>query len=154
MRRRKPQAWYTDIQRRIRFECGVRVAYPAVSATVTGRGMNDTVLYTLTVDVPEYERRRVAIRLANWTKPSMPFITVDGPCESPHRYGRDRLCIWHPNDPTELRWVPEDGLLALIDHVRLHLFKEAYWRETGVWCGPEAPHGPPKDDPDADNAAS
>jgi hypothetical protein len=24
----------------------------------------------------------------------------------------------------------------------VHLFKEAYWRETGEWLGPEAPHRP------------
>lgn len=36
--------------------------------------------------------------------------------------------------------MPDDGLLALIDHARVHLFKEAYWRETGFWPGPEAAH--------------
>jgi hypothetical protein len=133
----------------MRFERGVRLAYPALVTTATGRGMNATVIYRLTVEVPEYEPRRVVIGLANWTTPGVPVITVDGPCESPHRYGLNQLCIWHPADPPEQCWIAEDGLLALIDHARLHLFKEAYWRETGSWPGPQAPHGSTKDDPTA-----
>jgi len=48
--------------------------------------------------------------------------------------------MWHPDDPPELKWVPGRGLADLIEMVRRHLFREAYWRETGVWLGPEAHH--------------
>jgi hypothetical protein len=46
--------------------------------------------------------------------------------------------------------VFEDGLLMLINLIQAHLFKEAWWRETGgreggEWLGPEAPHDLPKD---------
>jgi hypothetical protein len=41
--------------------------------------------------------------------------------------------------------VFEDGLLALLNHIQAHLFREAWWREHGVWLGPQAPHGPPKE---------
>ena len=41
---------------------------------------------------------------------------------------------------TEHRWVFEDGLLALMGLVMAHLFKEAWWRETGEWLGEEVPH--------------
>jgi hypothetical protein len=140
MRTGRAQPWYTDIRTRLRFERGVREAYPAINAIATGRGMNATIVYSVTVDVPEYPPRRVTIVLPNWGTPSMATITADGPMESPHRYDGFALCIWHPNAPPEERWVPDDGLLALIDHTRVHLFKEAYWRETGVWPGPEAPH--------------
>ena len=139
------QPWYTDIRQRLRFERGVRTAYPAINASATGRGTKATVIYTLSVDVPEYEDRRVRISLANWTTPGAPVITVDGACGSPHRYNDHELCIWLPDDPAEQRWVADDGLLALIDHTRVHLFKEAYWRETGLWPGPEAPHAAPKE---------
>lgn len=44
-------------------------------------------------------------------------------------------------DPPENRWVFEDGLLALLGLIRLHLLREAWWRETKDWAGPEAPHG-------------
>jgi hypothetical protein len=36
--------------------------------------------------------------------------------------------------------VPEDGLLALFGMAAMHLFKEAWWRETGRWLGQEYPH--------------
>lgn len=69
-----------------------------------------------------------------------PRVTVDGPTDSPHRYGGEELCMWHPADPAEQRWVFGDGLLQLIGIVARHLFREAWWRETGEWPGPEAPH--------------
>jgi hypothetical protein len=68
----------------------------------------------------------------------------------PHRYadrGRTRLCVWHPGDPVDRTWVPEDGLLVLFGMLAEHLFKEAWWREHGEWLGEEYPHGEPgKDD--------
>jgi hypothetical protein len=75
-------------------------------------------------------------------------VYADGPTDSPHRYSphprdplrRPSLCIWYPDDPPEQRWVPTDGLLTLIEMTRIHLFKEAYWRETGEWLGEEVPH--------------
>lgn len=75
---------------------------------------------------------------------------VDGPTVSPHRYfvpgrGYVRLCVWYSEDPRELRWHSDDGLLALIGHVRTHLIREGYYREDPAthskaqWLGPEAP---------------
>jgi hypothetical protein len=48
--------------------------------------------------------------------------------------------MWYPDDPKENRWVFEDGLLALLGHISAHLFREAWWRETGKWPGPESGH--------------
>jgi hypothetical protein len=81
----------------------------------------------------------------------IPKIHADGPTESPHRYSERRLCIWYPSDPPEQKWVFEDGLLMLINHIQAHLFREAWWRETGgydggEWLGPEVTHGPPKEE--------
>lgn len=91
------------------------------------------------MEVPHYEPRNVEIRFADWSR--VPVIMADGP-GSPHRNKPDNsLCIWHPKAPVEEKWVFEDGLLALLNHVQAHLFKEAWWRETGEWLGPEAPHG-------------
>jgi hypothetical protein len=33
-----------------------------------------------------------------------------------------------------------DGLLTLIEMTRVHLFKEAWYRETGAWLGEEVSH--------------
>ena len=38
--------------------------------------------------------------------------------------------------------MPSDGLLALLDIVQTHLFKEAWFRMTGEWLGAEVPHSP------------
>lgn len=151
MRRRKRQPWYTDMRARLRFEGGARSHYPSLGTTTTGRGYSAVVTYRLIVDVPQYETHRVTIRLRNGIEPYEARISVDGPIDSPHRYGKHRLCLWHPDDAPDQRWLPADGLLDLISQVRIHLFKEAYWRETGEWIGPEAPHSPLASDerPDA-----
>lgn len=140
MRRRKSQPWYRDMRARLRFEGTARSRHPTLNLTSTGRGCNAEIIYRLIIDVPEYEPRRVVIRMRNGFEPYAANITVDGPADSPHRCGNDRLCIWHPNDPPEHAWVASDGLPELISQVTIHLFKEAYWRETGEWLGPEAPH--------------
>jgi hypothetical protein len=92
------------------------------------------------LDVPFYEARQVEIRFEK-TSSHTPRIYADGP-ESPHRYKDGSLCIWHPRDPVDNRWVFEDGLLDLLVHVQAHLFREAWVRETGEWLGTEAPHSP------------
>jgi hypothetical protein len=94
------------------------------------------------MEVPHYELRNVEIRFEKWSK--IPLVRVDGP-GSPHRYPDGTLCMWYPPDPSEEKWVFEDGLLALLNHVQAHLFREAWFREHGVWLGPQAPHGPPKE---------
>jgi hypothetical protein len=69
---------------------------------------------------------------------------------SPHRMPDDGgLCLWFPHDPPERRWCPRDGLLALIDLARDHVFYEDHWRATGgrrggEWLGDERPHGFPR----------
>src|SRR4051794_31944821 len=93
------------------------------------------------MDVPHYEPRNVEICFEKWSK--LPRVRVDGP-GSPHRYFDGSLCMWHPADPPEEKWVFEDGLLALLHLVQAHLFREAWYREHGVWLGPQAPHDPPK----------
>lgn len=107
---------------------------------VKGKGAR---VYRVRMDVPHYEPLNVEIRFEDWSR--LPRITADGP-GSPHRYDNNgSLCIWHPRAPVDERWVFEDGLLALLNHIQLHLFKEAWWRETGEWLGPEAPHTPRKE---------
>lgn len=104
------------------------------------------------MEVPHYEPRNVEIRFV-WSR--VPKVFVDGPGGSPHRYEDGSLCMWHPRDPPDEKWVFEDGLLALLNLIQAHLFREAWWREHGEWLGPQAPHAPPKesmieDEPDRD----
>jgi hypothetical protein len=140
MRRRKG-GWFDDLRYRIRFEHAARQAYEELEGFKVG-GRPQEVVYKLTVDVPEYERRRVEIRFYNGSRPGEPRITVDGPDASPHRYRGGALCIWEPKDDDDRRWVAGDGLRALIEAIRQHLFREAWWREYGEWLGPEVIHMP------------
>ncbi|HWM55525.1 MAG TPA: hypothetical protein VNO20_09075 [Solirubrobacterales bacterium] len=146
--RRKPP-WYQHFPTRLRFEREARAAYPHISMREVGARKRSEVAYGLKIPVPEYEDRSIELVFPRMiARPEFTRVYADGPTESPHRYraserdkqGRSSLCIWDPDDPPELRWVPEDGLLSLIEMTRLHLFKEAYWRETGDWPGAEAPH--------------
>lgn len=140
MRRRKRQPWHTDIRARLRFEGEARSRHPGLTSSSTGRHYGAIVTYQLSVAVPEYDSRQVTIELVNGYTPRGAKVTVDGPGDSPHRYDDGSLCMWHPRDPDGKRWVGGDGLDALITHARIHLFKEAYWRENREWLGAEAPH--------------
>jgi len=56
--------------------------------------------------------------------------------------------LYYPKSPPWQRWRPVDGLLALIDLARDHVFLEDHGRATGgpqggTWLGAEAPHGFP-----------
>lgn len=78
-----------------------------------------------------------------------PRVYADRGADSPHRHrhqGDDALCLYYPETDPAGRWTPDDGLLALLNLTRDHLFFELHWRATGghrggVWLGPEAPHG-------------
>lgn len=96
-----------------------------------------------------FEERLIDIQIP---KRGEPKVYVDGPLNGlPHRYpqdasGRAPLCMWFPEDPPESRWTWNDGLLALLGHIRTHLMREGYFLEDerlsgdATWLGLEAPH--------------
>lgn len=86
---------------------------------------------------PPYQRYRLRSQ-------DCPRVWADPRGESPHRMPDDSLCLYSPFDPPERRWTSDDGLLALLNLTRDHLFFEQHWRATDIWLGPEAPHGLPK----------
>jgi hypothetical protein len=51
------------------------------------------------------------------------------------------LCLWYPDDPFELRWMPHQPIEHLLGIVHRHLQAEEYFRRTGRWPVAEAPHG-------------
>jgi hypothetical protein len=134
--------WWATQRSKILFERGLGEAYPQ---TVRKSNSDGGMTYCLRLGVPDYESRRVELKVVGYAHVAGAAVTVDGSMESPHRYGDGSLCLWHPDDPAEMRWRPQDGIVRLIDLVVVHLFREAWWRETGDWPGPEAPHGTPKD---------
>lgn len=139
--------WYGNFKERHRFEGEALRIHDDLRASQEHNRKLAGRVYRVTVDVPQYGKRTVEIRFpAHHAR--HPTIFVDGPTESPHRFGDNSLCIWWNRDEPEQRWVFEDGLAELIGHVIVHLFKEAWWRETGEWLGEEAPHASLERDPE------
>ena len=132
------------------FERGVFSLYPDLERCLSRVGEPSGIWYTVTMRLGRFDPRRVAALVP--FVGNDPWVWVDGPTESPHRYyvlgaGRIRLCMWYPLDPPDQRWTYADGLVALLGHARTHLLREAFYREDvakrrrPVWLGPEAPHG-------------
>ena len=155
-RTRRRSSWEQHFPTRLRFERTARAAKPPHTRRAVGGRKYTRIAYELVVPVPEYEDRQIELLFHRTTpQPELTRIYADGPTGSPHRYAphpkdprqRSSLCLFYPADPAELRWVPGDGLLSLIEMTRIHLFKEAYWRETAEWPGEEAPHPTPDSKP-------
>jgi hypothetical protein len=134
---RQTGPWYGRDRDRILFERQAR-GFPGLRS-VKGGGT-----YRIQIEVPHYEHRQVEIQFRKGSQ--TPHIFADGPI-SPHRFDDDdgSLCIWCWKDPDEKCWVFREGLLVLINHIQAHLFREAWWRETGEWLGPEIRHAAPKE---------
>ena len=129
--------WYGLTVVRLGFERGVKSQFPRLRGARVKKGYE----YRVTVPVPYYEPSNIHIRFNGVS--GVPSVFAGGPSDSPHRYSDGSLCMWYPSDPVECRWVFEDGLLILIGLVMAHLFREAWWRDTGEWLGEEVSHGPP-----------
>lgn len=145
---RRP-SWEQNYAVRLRFERAAQAAYPSLVRTTTGHRKYARVVYRALVPVQGYESRTIEMHFRRTTPaPILSDVYADGPTESPHRFSphrkdplqRPALCIWYPDDPPERKWMPGDGLLTLIEMARMHLFKEAWYRETGEWLGEEVSH--------------
>jgi hypothetical protein len=141
LRRGKPPGgpWYGEFRRRLWYEHEARNLFPGIRSRRIPRWRGKGYALHLEVEVPHYGVRTVEI-VFRPRNPEHARVRVDGPSGSPHRYRDNSLCMWDPRDPPSQRWVFDDGLVALIGYVIAHLFREAWWRETGKWLGPEAPH--------------
>jgi hypothetical protein len=51
------------------------------------------------------------------------------------------LCLWYPDDPTQLKWSWQNGLDDFVRILQRHLWFEESWRRMGDWPVEEAPHG-------------
>lgn len=137
--RRYGGPWYGIDRQRIIFENGARDQFPSLKGNTNSSGPIAGRMYHVGIDVPFYDTRKVKVVFPK-NGPDLARIFADGPTCSPHRYSDQQLCIWHPDDPEENRWVKSDGLLHLLIMIQNHLFREAWYRETGKWCGAEAGH--------------
>lgn len=127
--------------------------HPVLRAIQRARNMWSARGYRLLAEGP-FGRFRLVILVSSRGPEETVVICLDGPhgaeIASPHRNAAEgplgyELCLYYPGDPEEQRWVPVDGLVALADLARAHLWREHVWRtEDGFWPGPEAPHGLPE----------
>ena len=132
--------WYANFAKRMIFELGVNDHFCDIRARIIRARKSKFIEYKLPIDIPGYDDSRI-IRIKFFPNPSRdPKVYVDGPTESPHRYEDDSLCIWYPWDPKEMRWEFNDGFLHLLVLIQAHLFREAWWRDTNEWLGPEVAH--------------
>ena len=141
--------WRRDVAALGRMEAGLRTLYPEISIS----RLKNRLVYELDLEIETYETRRIRIVFKAEELASLVDVFADGPTGSPHRYGKDRLCMWYPDDPPELRWLPEHRIVGLIEMARRHLFREAWWRQTGgdeggEWVGPEIHPGEQNEDAD------
>jgi len=133
--------WFGDEKVRVLVEARALNYHPSLTSETIHHGRR----YSVVLAVPHYESRLIEI-LFHIESPNRPNVTADGPADSPHRYEDGRLCMWYPRDAISAKWVVKDGLLSLLGMTAAHLFREAWWRETGEWLGPEFDHGDrPKD---------
>jgi hypothetical protein len=101
-------------------------------------------VYHLPVEIPSYGQRQLTIVFPGRT-PRTPHVFADFLVVTRHRFDDLSLCMWYWRDPPEHRWLFDDGLAALIGHAIIHLFKEAWFMDTGEWLGDEVTHDPQKD---------
>jgi len=154
-------AWWMplerDARRRYRDQLRVTIAYRMLTYELTDFAVvGDEVPYWLRIEfraavgydwygltAEEFPRVKAG-RFHNFDEvpPGAPAVRRPaGQWRSPHRYSDGALCMWYPKDPPERRWVPADGLLALIEMAHNHLFAERYHWLHDRWPLDEVPHG-------------
>jgi hypothetical protein len=137
----QPPAWYAYQAGRLRFltdlrACGVRPVRTRISRADRAHRGGFQAEFDLTV--PGLPALHVRIVFAGIG--TVPYVYVDGPAESRHRYSDGALCMWYPYDPDEARWTRREGAAALLGHITAHLLREEWWRMTGEWVGDEVAH--------------
>jgi hypothetical protein len=143
----QPPPWFVTFQARLRFIWEAQqVVEGPVAAVKPSRKDRGGFAVSFAVTPHGVPSRTVCVEFSPGN-PEVPRVFTDGPQESPHRYADGSLCMWYPRDPIDLQWARRDGAAALIGCIALHLIREQWWRETGEWLGPEAPHPVPQTRP-------
>lgn len=132
-------AWYARPAPRLVFQHQLTTCGVYVRPVPPPRRSRGGFALAITLSLPDIGRRTITIVFPPEAR-DIPVVHVDGPTESPHRYGDGSRCMWYPDDPAERRWTRRDGPVVLLGHIVAHLIREEWWRRTGEWPGAEAPH--------------
>lgn len=119
-----PQATYTTCSQKVVFN---------VPVTIQQKPLTRTVVHTIEVSVPpDYPK----------TPPRIYCKTLKFPKRNQlrpkHLYIDDALCLFYPEDPPHMRWLPEDGLVTLVVWAVEWLEAYYYWRFRNEWPGQDA----------------
>ena len=136
--------WYGEFRRRLFFERDARREYSVLRGRLgQSQGLTGFV-YLVTVEVPTYGPRQLTIVFPH-RYPENPRVFAEGPGLNRHRFNDGSLCMWYWRDSPERKWLFAEGLLALINHAIVHLFKKAWFADNGEWLGDEITHDPRKE---------
>jgi hypothetical protein len=128
-----------DVARQIAFEADARRAGIVPGRDVNGPG----VTYSFPIEVPvHYDTRNVIASVGESVRGAN--VKIDGPVCARHRFLDGSLCMWWGADSESAQWRIDDGLLALIAHIRLHAWCEADCRAGQPWPKAEAPGDHPR----------
>jgi hypothetical protein len=134
---RQPPWWFEAPAELELLERDLPPEYAHVERKVVGRA----IVYRGEVDLdPLPLRRRIAVVFGERPSSARPVVMADGPRTPRHRFTSYRpmpLCMWYSRDEPEMQWQLARGLAGLLDIARVHLFREARFRQTGRWRGPE-----------------
>lgn len=76
-----------------------------------------------------------------------PKVFINSPqlkFNAPHRYKEGNICLYHPSN---FRWNGRQLIAKqIMDWTIAWIYFYEVWLETGVWYGPEVPHGEEKHD--------
>lgn len=135
----RPPPWFAAPAPRIRYVHELRLDNAAAHVIRPRRACRGGFAVATSITPTGVPTRRVEIHFSP-RRPEMPYVFVDGPDESPHRYADGSLCMWYPDDPAEARWRPVNGPTILLGHIAAHLIKEQWYRRTGDWPGDHVDH--------------
>lgn len=126
--------WYETPSERQWFEYGI--AGSEYGLLYTGK-QSGAVTYVVSVPIRPYNTSAL-IKVV--IKGKSASVYAPGLTDLRHVNAPDpdvSLCLWYPADPPGRKWRFEYGLIALLDLVQLHIYKEFRFKETGKWPGEE-----------------
>jgi hypothetical protein len=134
----RSQPWWIEAPDELRLlEHDIPPEYAHFDRIIVGRSM----VYRGDVDLdPLPLRRRIALIFHGRPSQVSPVVMANGPRTARHRFTSYRpmpLCMWYSRDRPDMQWQLGRGLAGLIDIARIHLLREARFRQTGRWRGPE-----------------